>query len=181
MRRLIHENMKSVLTILVVGLHVLAGCSAPVHQASVDFAPSGSSASGDFNKDNPHYKERASVFYDLKYVSPSAESLFKIADVRPEQMREAVGILRTFVDERVQLYVEGNGVITGAGILDCVARMDVGFGELFDEQQLAQYRIWRDDTSVSSNTLRFLFKVPASEKEAVNVFPRVGFQKLRLE
>ena len=116
------------------------------------------SAQGDrrFSELNPHYRDRAGAFYDIKYVSPSAEALFKIADVRPDQMRKTLSILRSFVDDWLIAYVEGNGSITGADVQECVRRMDARFDALFDELQRKQYRLWRDDASGKHNRLRFL-------------------------
>lgn len=123
-----------------------------------------------FSELNPHYKERAGAFYDIKYVSPSAEALFKIADVRPEQMRETLNILRAFVYEWLDAYVEGNGSILEAQVQECIRKMDSRFDALFDDLQRKQYRIWRDDASGKHNQLRFLMS-PSGAEEQDNAQP----------
>ena len=154
-----------VATLLAVG-----GCASPApkrdgptisSQQRADFA---SHAEGSFSQLNPHYKDRAGVFYDIRYVSPSAEALFKIADIRPDQMRKTVEILRLFVDEWLGVYVEGNGSISPEEINMCVRTMDERFDALLDDLQRKQYRIWRDDTTGDHNKLRFLMSCPPTRQ-----------------
>lgn len=156
----------------------VAGCTAATPQESAPVPRCDGparEAGGQFSKLNPHYKDRAGVFYDIRYVSPSAEALFKIADIRPDQMRRTMEILRRFVDEWLDFYVGGEGAITEAEVARCVRRMDERFDELLDDLQRRQYRIWRDDATGEHNHLRFLMmahpsvgpeaKVPPSPKD----------------
>lgn len=152
---------------VVVGL---AGCTGvsrhdgcPCRSEPAEVRPVAQPA-GDFAASNPHYKERAGAFYDITYVSPSAAALFKIAAVRPEQMPKVLTILRSFVDEWLGTYVEGNGSITPVEVADCVGRMDKRFDALFDDLQRRQYRIWRDDATGEHNKLRFLMSAPPAPR-----------------
>jgi len=119
-------------------------------------------AQPNFSSLNPYYKDRAGAYYDIKYVSPSAEALFKIADIRPDQMRQTLRILRQFIDEWLDAYVHGNGSISQSKVESCIRLMDLRFDELLDELQRKQYRIWRADASGDYNKLRFL--MTAGEK-----------------
>ncbi len=116
----------------------------------------------EFSRNNPFYKQRAGAFYEIKYVAPSAEALFRIADVRPEQMPGTLDALRAFVYEWLHEYVRGNGAIGRTELANCIARMDERFDSLFDSPlQRKLYRVWRDD---ESNQLRFLMVSPGIEK-----------------
>ncbi|WP_372723555.1 hypothetical protein [Novipirellula sp.] len=119
----------------------------PVDRSIVD-------VDNEFSQNNPFYKQRAGAFYEIKYVGPSAEALFRIAAVRPEQMPGTLDALRAFVYEWLDAYVRGNGAIDPADRNTCVARLDQRFDSLFDSGlQRKLYRVWRDD---ESNQLRFL-------------------------
>lgn len=151
------------LLIILAGLCGCASLSTPkrsVSHSGLAAVKPATQANENFSELNPYYKDRAAAFYDIKYVSPSAEALFKIADVRPEQMRKALKILRSFVDEWLDAYVEGNGSITQMEVQKCVERMDSRFDALFDSLQRKQYRIWRDDDTGEFNKLRFLISHP---------------------
>lgn len=113
----------------------------------------------DFSRNNPYYKQRAGAFYEIKYVAPSAESLFKVAHVRPEQMPGTLDALRAFVYEWLDRYTRGNGSVAATERAQCVARLDERFDALFDTpMQRQQYRTWRDS---EANKLRFLMLAPS--------------------
>ncbi|QDU11911.1 hypothetical protein [Gimesia aquarii] len=121
----------------------------PVDRSIVDIK-------NEFSRNNPFYKQRAGAFYEIKYVAPSAEALFRIANVRPEQMPGTLDALRAFVYDWLDAYVRGNGAIGSNELATCVARLDKRFDLLFDSAlQRKLYRIWRDD---EANKLRFLIK-----------------------
>lgn len=147
---------------LLVMLVSLSGCASPVPEAKTDVLSShervdpSPQARGSFSPLHPHYKDRAGVFYDIRYVSPSAEALFKIADIRPDQMRETMRFLRLFVDEWLDAYIEGDGSITSTDVARCVQNLDQRFDGRLDGLQRKQYRIWRDDDTGEYNKLRFL-------------------------
>jgi len=108
----------------------------------------------EFSRNNPFYKQRAGAFYEIKYVAPSAEALFRIADVQPEQMPGTLDALRAFVYDWLDAYVRGNGAIGPTELATCVARLDKRFDSLFDSTlQRKLYQVWWDD---ESNKLRFL-------------------------
>ena len=123
----------------------------PVDRSIVD-------VDNEFSQNNPFYKQRAGAFYDIKYVGPSAEALFRIAAVRPEQMPGTLDALRAFVYDWLDAYVRGNGAIDPTDRKTCVAQLEKRFDSLFDsELQRKLYRTWRDD---ESNKLRFLMVSP---------------------
>ncbi len=123
----------------------------PVDRSIVD-------VDNEFSQNNPFYKQRAGAFYEIKYVGPSAESLFRIAAVRPEQMPGTLDALRAFVYDWLDAYVRGNGAIDPADRNTCAARLDQRFDSLFDSGlQRKLYRVWRND---ESNKLRFLMASP---------------------
>ena len=113
-----------------------------------------------FSRNNPYYKQRAGAFYEIKYVSPAAESLFKLADVGPEQMSGTLDALRAYVYEFLDAYVRADGTVTAAELAKCLARMDKRFNALFDTRlQRMRYREWRDD---GANPLGFIMVLPGA-------------------
>ncbi len=162
---------KLTISVLLALLVSLSGCASPAPEATVGSFSSRQQVEvlpqteANFSQLNPHYKDRAGVFYDIRYVSPSAEALFKIADIRPDQMRETMRILRLFVDEWLESYVEGNGAISPTEVERCVQRMDKRFDGLLNDLQRKQYRIWRDDSTGEHNKLRFLMSCPPTKEE----------------
>jgi hypothetical protein len=119
----------------------------PVDRSVVD-------VDNEFSRNNPFYKQRAGAFYEIEYAAPSAASLIRIADVRPEQMPGTLDALRAFVYDWLDAYVRGNGAIGRTELANCTAKLDERFDLLFDSPlQRKLYRVWRND---ESNQLRFL-------------------------
>ena len=87
-------------------------------------------------------------------VSPSAEALIRIAQIRPEQLPGTLDGLRAFVYEWLDAYVRGNGSIGVAQLESCVARMDERPDLLLDSpRQRELHRLWR---AGEANDLKFL-------------------------
>jgi hypothetical protein len=108
----------------------------------------------EFSRLNPLFKQRAGVFYEAKYVGPSAMALIRDAQVEPEQMVGVMDSLRAFVYEYLDAMVRGNGTTSSADHAKCMARLDKRFEDLFPtKKQRALYRVWRDS---EDNTLGFL-------------------------
>ncbi|MDD4889049.1 MAG: hypothetical protein PHU85_03895 [Phycisphaerae bacterium] len=110
-----------------------------------------------FNKANAGYVERAGSFYEKEYLDKAADNLVARAGMAKAQRPAIREALRSLTYEYLAAYARESSYMLPEDFDVCIAALDRRMAAFLTEEQLARYRVWRDD---GTNALAFLMHRP---------------------
>lgn len=149
--------MKLCLSLTMV-LLLAIGCGPSIPQPTADkgeVAPPLERPVNDFTKANPGYKERAGTFYEKEYLGKALDQLATKITLTDDQKIAARKILKDFIADWLESYVNANGTMSEETLTHYLALMDEKFHSKLSPPDYETYLAWRKGTS-GENALAFL-------------------------
>ena len=137
------------ITLALVAITI--GCRTPLLAAPTDPARA-------FREANPGYAERAGAFYAKEYLPEAVDQLAGAVDAGSELAATLREILRGFIADWLDGYVEGGGNIDGAMLAATLERMDERMLAVLERGQFDRYWKWRIGEAKVGNALAFLIQ-----------------------
>ncbi len=109
---------------------------------------------------NPGYRERAGAFYEKEYLPHAAVALSRAADQPRFTENEASRVLRLFLYEWLDAYIDGGGAISNTDHARILKKLDERMRSALDDNNaFARYLVWRQSQG-DNNPLAFLMRSP---------------------
>ncbi len=109
-----------------------------------------------FKAPNPGYRDWAGKFCEKQYLPMAVRQLAKAVELTDKQAATARKILRTFIYDYLDSYVEGGNKIAREDWARHIKAMDERFKGQLGPAQYKLYLKWRKDTRGADNALCFL-------------------------
>lgn len=107
---------------------------------------------------NPGYQKRAGASYEVNNLEGSVRSMVPAVDSPKLKDGDARAILREFIYDYLDAYVEAGGEMNRAEHVRALAKIDKRVSDLVDDKDAYQrYLRWRKTTPRAQNPLQFLF------------------------
>ena len=113
-----------------------------------------------FLQSNPGYRDRAGTFYEKEYLPHAAGALSRAANQPRLTEKEAARLLRLFLYEWLEAYIDGGGAISTTDHARVLKKLDERMRSALDDNNaFARYLDWRQSQG-NDNPLAFLIRSP---------------------